>query len=219
MSMKKVILVGAGGHAAEIADYIALHNQLKPTDQIEIIGIIDDNKQNYHHYGFSQPFLGSIVDHVLEECDYLIGIANIEFRLKIVTKLWSQGAKFIGFIHPYAMISPSAKIGVGTVISHHASVGPKALIGKFNVLNSRCTIGHDAEIGDFNFISPNVSISGQTKIGSENLLGTNVCTIPTIEIGNNNKIAAGMVITDKITNNETVFYRYKEKMIAKGFNG
>jgi acetyltransferase EpsM len=216
--MKNVILVGAGGHAAEIYDYVLLHNQIKPEEEISLMGIIDDNKDNYDHYAYRVPYLGTINDHQVTKHLYLMGIANLEFRLKIVTSLWNKGAQFTGFIHPNALISPSATIGQGTVISHNVSIGPKASIGSFNVINSRATIGHDAFIGDFNFISPNVSLSGNTKIGAENLLGTNVCTIPNIEIGNHNKIAAGMVIADNIANNEIIFYRYKEKVIAKGFN-
>jgi acetyltransferase EpsM len=215
--MKNVILVGAGGHAAELYDHFLLHNQLKPDDNISIVGIIDDNIDNYTHYAYNVPFLGAINDHEVTQNLYLIGIANLEFRHRIVTSLRNKGAQFTGFIHPHALVSPLATIGLGTVISHNVSIGPKASIGSFNVINSRATIGHDSVIGDYNFISPNVALSGNTKLGSHNLIGTNACSIPGIHIGNKNKIAAGMVISDNIGDSETVFYRYKEKLIAKGF--
>jgi acetyltransferase EpsM len=217
--MNNIILVGAGGHAAEIYDYIQMHNQIKPEEQINLVGIIDDEKDNYDHYAYKVPYLGTIKGHEVTKHLYLMGIANLEFRQKIVTTLCDRGAQFIGFIHPHSLVSSSATIGLGTVISHNVSVGPMASIGSFNVINSRATIGHDAVIGDFNFICPSVSLSGNTKIGSQNLLGTNVCTIPNIEIGNHNIIAEGMVIANNVTDNETIFYRYKEKIIAKGFNG
>ena len=216
--MKNVILVGAGSHAAEIYDYVHLYNQKKTDEELNIVGIIDDNEDNYTHYGYGVPYLGAICDHAVTENFYLIAIANLEFRLKIVTSLCDKGAQFVGFIHPNALISNSAIIGQGTVISHSVSIGPKVIIGSYNIINSRCTIAHDTIVGDFNFISPNVSLSGNTKIGSQNLLSTNVCTIPNIEIGDNNKISAGMVLVENVTNNETIFYRYKEKIIAKGFN-
>lgn len=214
--MKKIIIVGSGGHAAELRDYINHNNNARVNDQIEVYGFIDDDEKTYHHYGFSEPFLGSIQNHkVNSEVYYLMGIANLDYRKKIIVDLEQQGAKFIGLIHPTAIISPSANIHPTTVVSHNASVGAKASIGKFNMLNSRCTIGHDSIIGDYNFISPQVAISGNTTIGDENLIGTNACTIPGINIGHKNKIAAGMILYKPVENNSTVLFRHKERLIIK----
>lgn len=214
--MKKVIIVGAGGHAAELRDYINHNNNARPADKIEVLGFMDDNRDSYKHYGFAEPFLGDIQNHqVRTDVLYLMGIANLDYRKEIIEILVAKGARFTGLIHPTAIISPLAEIDETTVISHNASVGAKAKIGKYNMLNSRCTIGHDSVIGDFNFISPQAAISGNTKIGNGNLIGTNACTIPGISIGDNNKIAAGMVIYKPVENNSTVLFRHKERLIVK----
>lgn len=214
--MKKVIIVGAGGHAAELRDYINHNNAARPADRIEVIGFIDDEEKNYQHYGFAEPFLGNIKDHqVRTDVNYLMGIANLAYRKTIIENFNNSGGSFIGLIHPTAIISPSCEIGEGTVISHNASVGAKAKIGSYNMLNSRCTIGHDSKIGDYNFISPQVAVSGNTKIGNGNLLGTNSCTIPGITIGNDNKIAAGMVVYKPVGDGETVMFRHKERLVIR----
>jgi acetyltransferase-like isoleucine patch superfamily enzyme len=67
-------------------------------------------------------------------------------------------------------------------------------------------------MGDFNFISPQAAISGYTLIGNGNIVGTNACTVPGVKIGNDNKISAGMVITRNITDNNTILFRFKEKL-------
>lgn len=217
MKTTHIIIVGAGGHAAELRDYINHNNKARPENQIEVAGFIDDDEKNYHHYEFQEPFLGFIKNHqVRKDVLYLMGIANLEYRKPIIETFQQGGGIFTGFIHPTAIISPSAEIGEGVVISHNASVGPKAKLGKFNMLNSRCTIGHDSVIGDYNFISPQVAISGNTKIGNENLIGTNSCTIPGISIGNKNKIAAGSVIFKPVGDNETVINKFNERLIMKG---
>lgn len=205
--MKKIILVGAGGHAAELRDYIRHHNRVKPEDRIAVLGFIDDDPSGHSHYAFEEPYLGTIKEHQVvhpNEAVYLMAIANLAYRQPIIEYFLSKGGAFTGFIHPTALISPSAQIGEGTVISHNASVGPKVVIGRFNMLNSRCTIGHDSVIGDFNFISPQVAISGYTQIGNGNLLGTNSCTIPGIHIGNNNKVGAGTNVISNVGDNFTV---------------
>lgn len=214
--MQKVIIVGSGGHAAELRDYIRHYNQSSPQEQIEVIGFIDDNADTHAHYGFEEPFLGGIKDHeVRTDTAYLMGIANLKYRRSIIEQFTSQGGTFIGLIHPTALVSPSAEIGEGTVISHNASVGPKVKIGKYNMLNSRCTIGHDTVLGDYNFISPKVALSGNTRIGNENMIGTNASTIPGAQIGNNNTIGAGMIVYKNISDNETVFFRFKERIVIK----
>ncbi len=214
--MKEIIIIGAGGHAAELRDYVNHNNSARPEDRIEVVGFIDDEEKNYHHYGFSEPFLGSIQDHqVRKDVFYLMGIANLAYRKPLIEKFMDAGAQFTGLIHPTAIISPSCEIGEGTVISHNASVGAKAKIGRFNMLNSRCTIGHDTQMGNYNFISPQVAISGNTIIGDNNLIGTNSCTIPSMRIGNNNKIAAGMVIYKPVGDGETVIFRHKERLVIK----
>ncbi len=214
--MKKIIIIGSGGHAAELRDYINHHNTARPEDRFKVEGYIDDDEKNYHHYGFDEPFLGSIKEHqIRNDIFYFMGIANLAYRKPLIEKFIAEGAKFIGLIHPTAIVSPSCEIGEGTVISHNASVGAKAKIGRFNMLNSRCTIGHDSILGDYNFVSPQVAISGNTQIGENNLIGTNSCTIPGMKIGNNNKIAAGMVIYKPVGDNETVIFKHKEKIIIR----
>jgi len=214
--MKQIIIIGAGGHAAEIRDYIMHFNQATPHEPIEVIGYLDDDKNNYLKYEYPEPYLGSIKEYVpARDVLYVMGIANLAYRRPIIERFLQAGAEFISLIHPTALVSPTAKIGSGVVISHNASVGPKVVIGDYCVLNSRCTIGHDSILGKYNFISPQVAISGSTVIGDENMIGTNACTIPGISIGNNNKIAAGMVVYRPVGDNETVLFRYKERLIVR----
>ncbi|MEL7220326.1 MAG: acetyltransferase [Bacteroidota bacterium] len=214
--MKEVIIIGAGGHAAELRDYICHFNQAKGETAIRVIGFLDDNPAPHEHYGYQEPLLGTILAHTVRtDCYYMMGIANLKYRRPIIESIQAKGGRFTGLIHPTALISPSAEIGEGVVISHNASVGPKAKIGKFNMLNSRCTIGHDTHMGDYNFISPKVALSGNTKIGHENMIGTNASTIPGAKIGNNNIIGAGMIVYKPIKDNETVFFRFKERLIIQ----
>ncbi|WP_020538021.1 acetyltransferase [Lewinella cohaerens] len=214
--MENIIIIGAGGHAAELRDYIRHYNQAVGREEIEVVGFLDDNAENHAHYGFAEPFLGDIQNHeVRNDVAYLMGIANLKYRRGLIEKIQAGGGRFIGLIHPTALVSPSAEIGEGTVVSHNASVGPKVKIGKFNMLNSRCTVGHDTILGDYNFISPKVALSGNTKIGNENMIGTNASTIPGAQIGNNNTVGAGMIVYKRISDNETVFFRFKERIVIK----
>jgi sugar O-acyltransferase (sialic acid O-acetyltransferase NeuD family) len=213
--MKNVIIIGSGGHGAEIDEYIKYSQNRSAKQLYKVIGFLDDNPVNYKNYKFSAPLLGGVKEHkVRKDCSYIIGIANLKYRKLFVEKFSVEGADFITFIHYDAYISESAKIGKGVVIAPFVNVGPNVEIGDFTFLNSRSSMGHDTVLGKFNFISPNVCFSGFTIIGDENLFGINCATIPGVKIGNRNKIAAGMVLDKNLDDDEVAFYRYKEKIIA-----
>lgn len=217
--MKKLIIIGCGGHAAEIVDYINIINDISKTKKYNLLGFVDNTDKYYLHYAFKEKFLGNANDHlVIKDVYYILGIGDMSIRRKVIDEYLTKGAKFETIIHPTALISKSAKIGQGSLIAHNVSIGPKASIGNFCVINSRSTIGHDSIIGENNFISPQVVVGGFAKIGNENMLGTNSCVIPKINIGNFNKIMAGMPILNNVKNNEIVFFRYKEKIVIRNQN-
>ena len=213
--MEKIIIVGSGGHGAELDEYIQYGNRLGAVEQLDIVGFLDDNPENYHRYQLSADLLGDIEGHeVRRDCKYMIGIANLDYRRKIVESLQQQGAEFITYVHPESFVSASATIEQGAIVSYHCNIGPNAEIGAFTLVNARASISHDSKVGAFNFIGPNVCLSGFTSAGSDNLFGINSATIPGIEIGNRNKIAAGMTLDKNIGDDSTVFYRMKERVMA-----
>ncbi len=213
--MKEVIIIGSGGHGAELDDYIHHNNTIPGTEKYKIIAYLDDNPDNYSRYQLSAPLIGGVKNHkVRKDIYYIIGIANLKFRQKIVEQYLKEGARFLSLIHASAYISRSSKIGVGAIIGPHVNLGPNTIVGEFSVVNSRSSLGHDTIIGKYNFISPNVCFSGFSKIGNGNLFGINSATIPEIHVGNNNKIMAGMIIDRNVGDDTVVFHRFRERVIA-----
>jgi sugar O-acyltransferase (sialic acid O-acetyltransferase NeuD family) len=213
--MKNVIVIGAGGHAAEIDEYIGYSQKVTGIKEFNIVGFLDDNPTNYEKYNFSAPLLGGIRNHeIKKELEYIIGIANLKYRRLIVDNYRKVGAHFASVIHIGAYVSTSAIIGEGSIVGPNVSIGPNVHIGKYTLINSRCSLGHDTTVGDYNFICPNVCFSGFTEIGDENLFGINSATIPGIKVGNHNKISAGMILDQNVGNDSVIFYRFKEKIIA-----
>jgi sugar O-acyltransferase (sialic acid O-acetyltransferase NeuD family) len=213
--MTDVIIIGAGGHAAEIDEYIRHSQKTTGRKELNISGLLDDNPDNYHRYKFSAPLLGGIQSHeIIGGGTYIIGIASLKYRRNFVEKFKTAGALFITFVHCSAYVSESSFIGEGSIIGPNANIGPNVKVGAFTLINSRSSLGHDTVVGDYNFISPNVCLSGFTSVGDENLFGINSATIPGITIGSRNKIAAGMIVDQNVGDDTVVFYRFKERVIA-----
>ncbi|HPR74246.1 MAG TPA: acetyltransferase [Bacteroidales bacterium] len=217
--MRDVIIIGAGGHAAEIDEYITYNQKVSGIRELNIVGFIDDDSTSFERYKFSAPLIGGASDHkVIRGHGYIIGIAGLKYRKSFVDRFKADGAQFVSVIHHSAYVSKSAFIGEGSIIGPNANIGPNVQVGKYTLLNARCSIGHDTKVGDYNFISPNVCFSGFTEVGDENLFGINSATIPAIRIGNRNKIMAGMIIDTNIGDDSVVFYRFKERVIAVSKN-
>jgi len=213
--MIDVIIIGAGGHAAEIDEYITYNKKHSKDEELNVIGFLDDNPGNYNRYKFSAPLTGSASLHeVIRGHCYIMGIAGIKYRRFFVDRYLAGGARFISLIHCSAYVSDSAIIGEGSIIGPNANIGPNVQVGRFTLINSRCSLGHDTKVGDFNFISPNSCLSGFTEVGDENLFGINSATLPGVKIGSRNKISAGMIIDTNVGDESIVFYRFKERIIA-----
>ena len=213
--MIDVIIIGAGGHAAEIDEYIIYNKKHSVGEDLNIVGFLDDNPENYRRYQFSAPLIGSASDHeVIRNHYFILGIAGIKYRRIFVERYLAGGAKFVSVIHHGAYVSNSARVGEGSIVGPNSNIGPNVQVGNFTLINSRCSLGHDTIVGDFNFISPNTCLSGFTVVGDENLFGINSATLPGIKIGNRNKISAGMIIDTNIGDDSVIFYRFKERIFA-----
>lgn len=211
--MKKVIIIGAGAHAAELEEYIIENNRIKP--EIEIIGYLDDSPVNHQKSQLLFPLLGGIFSYeVNPECELLISIGNLALRSKIIAHFESKNIKFTNFIHHTSRVFRTSKLGVGNVICPYTQIGPNVTIGNYNTFNNKSSIGHDSVIGNNNMFCPNMGLSGYTVVGNNNFFSLNTVTIPNITIGDNNVIAPNMVIEKNIKSDCTFFHRYKEVVLV-----
>lgn len=213
--MKKVVIIGSGAVAAEVCSYIIDINK-EQDDKIEILGFLDDSEERFNSnalkYQFKQTYLGTFNEYVYKPDElYIFGFANIQGRINFMETNKEKTIKFINLIHPSAIIAESANIGEGNLINPYCIIGPNAVVGNNNILTSYSFISHDCTVGNNNFFSTS-GLSGHVNVGDNNFFGIRATIIPDIIIGSNNTIQAGMIIDKNISDNETVFYKYKEKI-------
>ncbi|KAI3345911.1 acetyltransferase [Clostridium botulinum] len=194
--MKKIIIIGAGGHCKVIIDII------KSINKYEIVGIIDNNVKG-HILGI--PIIGddNILKEVYEENirDAFIAIGslgNLKFRNVIYNKLKNIGFNLPILVHKTAIVSPFAKIQEGTCIMARATINPSAQIGKNCIINTGSVIEHDCFIGNNTHVSSNVSMGGEVKVGANTHIGIGSCIIQGKIIEDNVTIGAGAVVVDNI---------------------
>lgn len=187
-------LFGASGHGKVIKDILNANG-------IKVEAFADDNP-NVNECG-GRPVLHDATG--LSPMIVSIGVNRIRKMIVERLKANNPDIKFATAIHPSAVISPTAKIGDGTVVMAGAVVNADAVIGNHCIINTGTTVDHDCKIGDYCHIAPGVNISGATNVGEGTWVGVGSCVIQCLNIGKNCMIGAGSVVVNDIPDNVTAF--------------
>lgn len=187
-------LFGASGHGKVIKEILNASG-------IKVMAFVDDNP-NVTECG-GRPVLHDATR--LSPMIVSIGVNRV--RKKIVERLKADNPtiEFGNAIHPSAIVSPTARIGEGTVIMAGAVVNADAVIGKHCIINTGATVDHDCVIEDYCHVAPGVNISGATHVGEGSWIGVGSCVIQSINIGKNCMIGAGSVVVKDIPDNVTAY--------------
>lgn len=162
---KNIVIIGAGGHSKVLSDIVSSLGY-------NLCGFLDDTK--------TEPgIIGELSDYEKYlKCEFVIGIGDNYERKRIASNM---NCKFASLIHPTAIVSPSVKLGEGTVVMPNAVVNAASTIGKHCIINTSSVVEHDCRLGDYVHISPGAVLCGKVDIG-------NLC-----------HIGAGVVVKDKIS--------------------
>jgi sugar O-acyltransferase (sialic acid O-acetyltransferase NeuD family) len=203
MKQNDIILVGGGGHCKSAIDVI-----LK-AGVYNISGIVDVSKKIGQEV-LGIPIIGS--DEDLEtlrktyQC-FGITIGQIEspaLRIKVYEQLVSLDAFIPGISSPSSYISPFSKIGMGTMVFHHALINADAVIGNNCIINTFALIEHDVVIMDHCHISTGAIVNGNVVIEAGCFVGSNACIKQGVHIGPGAVIGAGSLVLKDVGAEEVV---------------
>ena len=194
--MKKIILIGAGGHAHACIDVI---EQCK---KYNITGLIVKKKPSPKIFGY--PVLGT--DKELKKISKKIKYAFIsvgqiktsKIRINLYKKAIEAGFKMPIIISPHAYVSRRAKIGEGTIIMHGAVVNANAIIGKNCIINTSCIVEHDVIVADHCHVSTGAILNGKVSLGQGCFVGSGSVVKENVKIGNNCVIGANIFLRQNI---------------------
>jgi acetyltransferase-like isoleucine patch superfamily enzyme len=217
----KYVLIGSGGMSAEVRSYLADIYKLNGREY-SIVGYLESSAEGYHlntlKYGISAPYLGDpLTVEYNPSCLYVCCVGNPIFRNTLRHHLKERVSYFPNILHPTAIVAPESRLGYGNVVSPFCVIGPNSKIDSLNVFTSYSFVSHDCQIGSSNFFSTG-GRAGASIVGDSNFFGIRSTVLPYIIVGSFNTIQAGMHIDKDIGDNETVFYKYKEKIqiVTKG---
>jgi sugar O-acyltransferase (sialic acid O-acetyltransferase NeuD family) len=205
---KRIVIIGAGGAAREIASALRAINRVEP--QFEFLGYVVSDLSRLQPRDSRDQVLGDFgwLQANRPAVDALaIGVGTPATRLKLAAELRHllPGIAWPAIIHPTAIIElDSARIAEGCYIGAGVTATVNITLEPFALCNFGCTLGHEVRIGAGSVVNPGANISGGVVIGTGVLVGTGAQILQYLHIGAGATVGAGAVVTRNVPEGLTV---------------
>ena len=193
LANQRLLLLGAGSFASELADLIG---EIPGYSISAFVESLDRSKAGERLEGLSIVWIDDVRKYVPDH----VGICALGTtkRSSFVEQISSMGLRVVTLVHPSAQISSTSVLGRGTLVSRGSIIAAHTKVGQHVVINRGCLIGHHAEVGAFCTISPGANIAGNTRIGAAVYIGMGAIILNGIRIGDHSIVGAGAVVTKDV---------------------
>ena len=193
--MKKIILIGGGGHCKSCIDVIEQEKKYKIAGIVDLPEKIGNKILGYTVFAsdYDLPELAKNYDY----CLITLGqIGTAEKRIKLFELLKNLEMKFPVITSPTAYVSKHAEIEEGTIVMHGAIINAGAKVGKNTIINSKALLEHDSLIEDHCHVSTASVINGGVILRKGSFYGSGSISKQYVEIPENSFIKANSLISN-----------------------
>ena len=195
----KVLVCGAGGHAAVVldimlssgfsADDIGIVDPALPVGSlfmdVAVVGRDSDISMLYDQ-GYHQAFVA------------VGSIGDLAIRQRVASCLEANQYEMVSVIHPRAIVGRGVSLGKGIYVGARAVVNANSVIDDYSILNTGCIVEHNCRIGKWCHLSPGSTLCGSVCVGDETHIGAQTVVRQGIAIGKGSLIGIGSVVTHPI---------------------
>jgi sugar O-acyltransferase (sialic acid O-acetyltransferase NeuD family) len=202
--VRRVAIVGAGGHGREVLDVVEAINRAAPT--FEVVGFVADRvddevlaRRGAAHLGSVDDLASSRIPAVDAGVDLVLAVGDPTAREALVRALAPLGPTWASaLVHPLASIGSDVALGDGTVVAAGARITTNVRVGCHVQVNVNAVISHDCTVADHATLSPGVLVNGAASIGAGALLGTGAVVTPGRTVGEWAVVGAGAVVVSDV---------------------
>ncbi len=198
--MKRVVGIGAGGHAHVIIEILRMG-----AGEIEIVGLVDRDKGLWNKDLDGVPVLGG--DDRLPEL-YASGVryafvgvgrgGSVDFRRPLYELARTVGFEVTAVVHPRAVIASSAELGDGVTVFAAAVVNTGARLGQNVLVNTAAVVEHHCVVGDHVHVASGAVLCGDVHVGESTMIGAGAVVRQGVRVGAQGLVAAGAVVVDDV---------------------
>lgn len=192
--MSRLLVMGAGGHGKVVAEAAVACGQWT-----EIAFL--DGRFPGHSRALDWPVVGSDGEPAVflrEFPEIFVAFGDNHLRTTRIAELVKIGFHIPVIVHPAAWVSPSAKLGDGTVVVAGAVVNAGANLGFGCIVNTGATVDHDCSLADGVHISPGAHVGGETTIGEHTWIGIGAAIRHRMQIGARVTVGAGAAVVSDL---------------------
>lgn len=187
--MKKLVIIGAGGHGSVVADAARKSGYKK-------IVFLDDGKVESC---LGYPVVGKVADaESYKGEDFFVAIGNAKVREKVIEDLSQKGLRVVNVVHPTATIAAGVKMGKGVLLVAGSIVNPNATLGDGVIVNTHASVDHDSVVEDYCHIAVGAHLAGNVKLGKYTWLGIGAVVSNGLSVCEDCLIGAGATVVRDI---------------------
>lgn len=205
--MRKLLIIGAGGHGAVVA------NVADEMGAYEEIAFLDDGEIQ-QCLTFSVIGKTQDIRQYVGEYEFFVAIGNGVTRKRVMESIQASGGKIATLVHPKAVIAKGVTLGEGTVVMAGAVIEPRAVVGKGCIINTLASLNHDSKMGDYTHISAGVVIGAIVTLGEHVFAGIGSIVISNVFVCPKTFLGAGCVVVKDI-NEEGTYVGVPARRIVK----
>lgn len=178
---------------------------------VVVFGFLDEDKALHNTQIHDITVLGGPDDEgftklIGKKCEAFVAADDSATREDLVEMLTENRKVMpVNAIHDTAVISASATIGHGNLVSAGVLVNPDAKVGNHCLLHARCVIDTQAQLSDYVQVGTGSIIGPGTKLGEHAFIGAGATIVAGVSIGKGAKIGAGSVVVENVPAHGTVF--------------
>ncbi|HEV2862301.1 MAG TPA: acetyltransferase [Pyrinomonadaceae bacterium] len=204
MSSGRVVIVGAGGHAREVAEILSQRERERAGPRL--LGFVADDPENYPAEIGGVPFLGDWAWFDGADPEGLAVVCAVglpQLRKYLVGRAAARGFRFASAVSPLAYVSPEAHLGEGVMVFPQAFVSAGSHLGDHAVVNVGASVSHDTGVGRYATLGPGVRVAGRVSVGEGSYLGIGASVIDRVSIGAWATVGGGACVTRDLPDNVT----------------
>jgi len=190
---EKVVIIGGRGNGTVVLSAI----RDMSSQYVECVGFLNDDEKEIDGIPVLGPITKESWQSLDNNCRFIFAMSNIKEeyeRYQMLKRLQIPHDRFINIIHPTAIVSRLATLGVGIALMPFSHVGPDVMVGNHSMMCAQSFIGHDSKVGEMVFVSNNATIGGRIEIGNGAHIGSNSSILERLKIGEFSIVGLGAVV-------------------------
>ena len=177
--MKKIVIIGSGGHGKVVYDAI------KQSNEYEVVGFVDAkvpvgtiimDQQEVRLMQSDLHLISTIADY------FIVAVGNNGIRCELFEKALNY-AQPATIIHPSAIIGQDVIVEEGSVVLANAVIATESKIGKNTIINAGVIVDHESIVGSHVHLSIGTLVGSNSSIadGLVTSIGHIIPTFSTVE--------------------------------------